>query len=139
MNFTRIALAGLGAFVVYMVLGGLMFTAIPSLTIEFQKYPAVYRDLNGQKSHMPLGMAGMLLSMIALAVLYAMLYKGGSGIEVGASFGALIGVYSIGSFVLHNYVNLNIGMRLTVFSATAYLIQWTAVGIIVGMIYKPVQ
>jgi hypothetical protein len=42
-----------------------------------------------------------------------------------------------GSFVLHNYVNLNIGLRITVASAIAYFIEWTVVGIVIGVIYRP--
>jgi hypothetical protein len=50
MNFVRIALATLGAFVAYMVLGGLMFALVPSLKVEFLKYPAVYRsDCNSRQ------------------------------------------------------------------------------------------
>jgi hypothetical protein len=69
-NFLRIFLAALAALVVYMVFGGVAFAAIPSLKTEFLKYPAVYRDQSGQMSHMPIGMLGMLLSMLALSVLY---------------------------------------------------------------------
>jgi hypothetical protein len=36
----RIALAGLGGFVVYFVGGGLLFAVLPWLRTEFQKYPA---------------------------------------------------------------------------------------------------
>jgi hypothetical protein len=136
MNFTRIALASLGAFIAYMALGGLMFGAIPSLKSEFLKYPAVYRDQQGQMSHMPTGMAAMLLSMVALAVLYAMIYKPGSGWVTGAAFGALIVLFAIGSFVLHNYVNLNIGLKITAISALAYFVEWIVVGIVIGLIYK---
>jgi hypothetical protein len=88
-------------------------------------------------SHMPTGMAGMLLSIVALAVLYARMHKVGSGVWEGAVFGALIGLYAIGSFVLHNYVNLNIGLKITVVSAIAYFVEWTVVGIVIGLIYKP--
>jgi hypothetical protein len=103
MNPLRLILAALGAFVAYMVLGALLFGLIPSLKTEFLKYPCVYRDQNGQMSHMPAGMGGMLLSMLALAVLYTMVYQGGSGLAEGARFGALIGLFAIGAFVLHNY------------------------------------
>jgi len=137
MNYTRIAVASVGAFVAYMALGGLIFWAIPSLKREFLRYPAVYRSQEGQMSHMPTGMAAMLMSMVVLAVLYAMIYKGGSGVVEGAVFGALIGLYAIGSFVLHNYVNLNIGFKITAVSAIAYFVEWTVVGIVIGLIYKP--
>ena len=143
MNYARITLASLGAFVAYMVVGGVLFAVIPALKAEFAKYPAVYRSQQGQMSHMPVGMAAMLLSIVVLAVLYARMYSGGSGIgsgiKEGAIFGVLVGLFAIGSFVLHNYVNLNIGVKITAFSAIAYLLEWTVVGIVIGLIYKPVS
>jgi hypothetical protein len=66
-----------------------------------------------------------------------MLYQGGSGLAEGARFGALIGVFSVCSFVVHNYVNLNIGLTLTVQQAIAYFIEWTVAGIMIGLIYRP--
>jgi hypothetical protein len=136
MNVLRVALAALGGFVAYFLVGALAFGLIPSLKSEFLKFPAVYRDLNGQMSHMPAGMAGMFLSIVAMAVLYALAYRGGSGVAEGARFGALIGVFAIGAFVLHNYVNLNIGLKLTVQQSVAYFIEWLVVGIVIGLIYR---
>jgi uncharacterized membrane protein len=66
-----------------------------------------------------------------------MLYRGGSGIAEGARFGALIGVFSICSFVVHNYVNLNIGLKLTMEQAVAYFVEWVVAGIVIGLIYRP--
>ena len=137
MNFTRIALAALGAFVAYFVLGGLSFAALPWLKNEFLKYAAVYRSQEGIKSVMPAGMAAMFVAMVMLAVIYAMLYQGGSGVVEGTRFGALIGVFAVCAFVVHNYVNLNIGLKLTLEQAAAYFVEWTVVGIVIGLIYKP--
>jgi len=86
---------------------------------------------------MPLGMAAMFLSTLVLAVLYASIYQGGSGLMEGARFGALIGLFAIGSFVLHNYVNMNIGLALTIQSAVAYFVERTVAGIAIGLIYRP--
>jgi hypothetical protein len=137
MNVLRILLAALGAFAAYFVIGGLLFGLLPAMRNEFQKYPAVYRAQEGQMSHMPIGMAAMFVAILALAVIYAMLYQGGSGLVVGARFGALIGVFAIGSFVVHNFVNLNIGLKLTLQQGAAYFIEWLAVGIVIGLIYRP--
>jgi hypothetical protein len=137
MNFARIALATLGGFVTYFVIGGLMFVLLPSLKTEFLKYPAVYRDHEGQISHMPAGMIGIFLSILAAAVMYAMLYQGGSGGVEGARFGVLIGVFVIGAFVVHNYANLQIGMKLTAQQALAYFVEWLIVAIVIGLIYRP--
>jgi hypothetical protein len=139
MNFVRIALATLGAFVAYMVLGGLMFAVVPSLKVEFLKYPAVYRSQEGQMSHMPIGMAAMFVGMLALAAIYAIAYQGGSGLAEGARFGALIGLFAIGAFVVHNYVNLNIGLKLTLQQSAAYFFEWLVTGIVIGLIYRPAR
>jgi len=139
MNFSRIALATLGGFVAYFAFGGVAFTLLPSLRNAFLQYPAVYRTQEGIKSTMPLGMAAMFVSVLTLAVLYAMLYRGGSGVVEGARFGALIGVFSIGAFVVHNYVNLNIGWRLTIQQAMAYFVEWLVTGLVIGLIYRPAK
>lgn len=136
MNDTRILLAALGATLVYFILGGLLFALSP-LNLEFRKYPAVYRSQESMKSVWPIGIFGMVLSMVVLAVMYAMLYRGGSGVAEGARFGGLVGAYAVGSFVLHNHVNLNIGLRLTLGQAVAYFFQWTVVGVVIGLIYRP--
>jgi hypothetical protein len=138
MNYGRIFLAALGALLAYFVIGGLSFVLVPSLKNEFLRYPAVYRSQEGIKSVMPAGMAAMFVAIFALAVIYARLYRGGSGLAEGASFGALIGVFAIGSFVVHNYVNLNIGVKLTIQQSVAYFLEWLVVGIVIGLIYKPV-
>ncbi len=142
MNLTRIALASLGGFVAYFALGGLIFGLLPSLKSEFQKFPAVYRSQQGQMSHMPAGMVAMFVGIVALAVIYAMLYRGDAsiaeGVRLGAIFGALIGLYSVCSFVVHNYVNLNIGLKVTVQQGVAYFVEWTVTGIVIGLIYRPV-
>ena len=136
MNLLHLFLAALGAFVVYFALGGLFFAVLPWLRAEFMKYPAVYRSQESMKGVMPGGMLAMFVAMVVLAVLYAMLYKGGSGLCEGARFGALVGVFAVCSFVIHNHVNLNIGWKLTIQQAVAYFVEWVAVGIVIGLIYK---
>jgi uncharacterized membrane protein len=82
-------------------------------------------------------MAAMFVAIVALAAIYALLYRDGSGLAEGARFGALIGSYSVGSFVVHNYVNLNIGRELTFQQSVAYFIEWLIVGIVIGLVYRP--
>jgi hypothetical protein len=137
MNGLRIGLAALGAFVAYFALGGLLFGALPAMRNEFRKFPSVYRPQEGQMAHMPAGMAAMFIAILALATLYATLNRGTSNVRSGAIFGALIGIYSVGSFVVHNYVNLNIGLKLTIQQGLAYFVQWLVVGVVIGAIYRP--
>ena len=117
--------------------GGISFGLLPTLKDEFRKYPAVYREQEGIMKVMPAGMAFMFLAIAALAVIYALMYRDGWGAWEGARFGALIGIYSVGSFVVHNYVNLNIGLKLTVQQSIAYFVQWTICGVVMGLIYRP--
>jgi hypothetical protein len=42
------------------------------------------------------------------------------------------------TFVVHNHVNLNIGLDLTLNQAVAYFVEWVATGIVIGLTYRPV-
>ena len=137
MNYSRIALAALGATVTYFVVGGILFGALPSLRKEFMKYPAVYRTQDDMKRVMPMGMISILVAIFVVAVLYAMAYPAGGGVLDGARFGALIGVFAVCGFALHNHMILNIGIKLTVGQAIAYFVQWLVVGIVISLIYTP--
>jgi hypothetical protein len=77
----------------------------------------------------------MFVAMLVLAALYALSYQGGSGVAEGTRFGVLVGVFAVCAFVIHNHVNLNIGLRLTIAQAAAYFVEWTIVGIVIGLIY----
>jgi hypothetical protein len=112
-NYPRIALACLGATVAYFIYGFAMFAVWPSMKIEFKKYPNVYRSEESMMKVMPYGMVGILISILLVAVLYARIYPLGGGIVFGVFLGALIGLFVVCMFVIHNYVNLNIGLKLT--------------------------
>jgi hypothetical protein len=137
MNFTRILLAAVGAFAAYFIFGGLTFVLLPSMKTEFAKYPAIYRGHDSIMKVMPIGMAAMFVGICALSILYAMMYKDGSGLIQGLHFGLLIALFALCAFVIHNYVNLNIGWKLTAVQAVAYSIQWIIVGVVIGLVYKP--
>ena len=86
---------------------------------------------------MPVGLVATFLSILVVAIIFAMNHQGGSGTTEGARFGVLIGLFVVCAFVLHNYVNLNIGLKLALGQAVAYFVQWTIIGIVIGLIYKP--
>ena len=128
MNYARIALASLGAMVAYFVYGFAMFAAWPSMKTEFMKYPNVYRPKDEMMKVMPYGM---------IAILYAKIHTADGGIVSGVYLGALIGLFTVCTFAIHNYINLNIGLTLTIYQSIAYFIQWVIVGAAIGLIYKP--
>ena len=137
-NLGRLALASLGATVAYFAFGFALFAALPAMKTEFKKYSNVYRSEESMMKHMPFGMIAILVSIVVVAILYAKIYPAGGGIAAGALLGALIGIFSVCTFVIHNYVNLNIGIALTVYQGVCYFIQWVVVGAAIGLIYKPV-
>src|SRR5262245_48602803 len=135
MNYPRLALAALGGTVASFAFGFLVLGVVPALFKEAEKYPAVFRPKEQMMSVMPVGMIATLVAIFVAAIIFAM--QSGSGIAQGARFGALLGAFVVCAFVLHNYVNFNIGLKLALGQAVAYFLQWTVVGIVIGLIYKP--
>ena len=137
MNYSRLVLAALGGVVAYFAFGFLLLWLMPALINEAHKYPDVFRPKEKMMAVMPIGMISTFIAILIVAIIFAMIPQGGSGITEGARFGVLIGVFVVSGFVLHNYVNLNIGPKLALGQAVAYFVQWTIVGMVIGLIYKP--
>jgi hypothetical protein len=137
MNYSRLGLAALGGLVASFAFGFLLLWLVPALIDEGHKYPAVFRPKEEMKTVMPIGIVATFLAILVAAIIFAMIHPGGSGTMEGARFGVLLGIFVVCAFVLHNYVNLNIGLKLTLMQAVAYFVQWTIIGIVIGLIYKP--
>lgn len=137
MNYPRLALAALGATVAYFAFGFGLFAALPGMKREFMKYPDVFRSEKAMMKIMPFGMVAILVSILVVTAIYAKMYPTGGGLAAGACLGMLIGIFALCTFVIHNYVNLNIGVALTVYQGIAYFIQWVIVGAAIGLIYRP--
>lgn len=136
MNYLRLGLAALGGTVASFAVGFLLMWLVPAIIEEGHKYPAVFRRKEEMFKVMPIGLIASFLAVLVVAIIFAMIHQGGSGIAAGARFGALIGIFVVCGFVLHNYVNLNIGLKLALEQAVAYFVQWTVVGIVISLIYK---
>lgn len=137
MSYSRLALAALGGTVASFAFGFLLFWLAPGLIEEAHKYPAVFRPKEEMNKVMPIGLVATFASILVVAIIFAMIHPGGSAIAEDARFGILIGLFVVCGFVLHNYVNLNIGLKLALGQAVAYFVQWTIIGIVIGLIYKP--
>jgi hypothetical protein len=137
MNYSRLGLAALGGTVASFAFGFLVFWLVPALIEEGHKYPAVFRPEEEMMTVMPIGIVATFLAILVAAIIFAMIHQRGSGPMAGARFGVLIGIFAVFAFVLHNCVNLNIGLKLALGQAAAYFLQWTIIGIVIGLIYKP--
>jgi hypothetical protein len=135
MNYARIALAALGGTVASFAVGFLVFWLAPALMNEARKYPAVFRPREEMNTFMPIGFGASFIAVLVVAIIFAMI-QGGSGPAEGARLGALIGIFAVCN-VLHNYSNFNLGLKLAMGQAAAYFVQWIVVGIVIGLIYKP--
>jgi hypothetical protein len=134
MNYGRLAAAAVAAAVVDMVYGFVVYGNL--LTGQFAQFPGVYRPPEDM-SYMPFLMLGVLVAAIGATYIYAKGYEGGSGVAEGARFGAVIGVFVVGISII-NYAVLNIGRRLAVGMALAGFVEWVLLGVVIGLVYKPV-
>ncbi len=136
MNYSRLGLAALGGTVASFAFGFLVFWLVPALINEAHKYPAVFRSREEMNSVMPIGLVASFIAILVVAIIFAMIYQGGSGMTEGARLGVLIGIFAVCN-VMHNYANLNFGLKLALGQAAAYFFQWIIVGTVIGLIYKP--
>lgn len=135
MNYSRMVLAALAAWIVYFAVGGLVSGML--IADYYRPYPAVYRSRDAVMSLFPIGIVGMLIAMMVLSLMYAKGYEGGSGWMEGLRFGLLVGLFVVGAVVGDEYVTLNIGGKLALVMAAGRLFGWMVVGVTIGLVYKP--
>ena len=135
MNVLRTALAALAALVAYFIVGGIFF-AVPAMRTEFAKYPEVFRTGEAINSVMAVGISGIFLAIGAAATIFARMHPAGARIGEGVEFGLLLAVFQLGSLVLHNYMNLNIGWQIAMLQGLAYSAEWIAVGVVISLVYR---
>jgi hypothetical protein len=132
MHYSRIALAGVVAWVVDSLYGYLVYARL--LAADFGANTGAFRAAADQ--NLPLIFVGTLIGMLTLAFVYAKGYEGGPGIPEGLRFGAVIGVFMTGYVSLGNYATLNITGDLAVKFGVAAFIEMIVVGAALGAVYK---
>jgi hypothetical protein len=135
MNYARLALAAVAATIFDAVYGFLVYGML--LAPEFARYPGVYRSNEDGQAFLPLMFGGLLIAIVAVAIIYAKGYEGGSGAAEGARFGFLLGVFVVFAFAAVNYAVLNVGRRIAVMTAAAGFVEWLAIGVVIGLVYRP--
>lgn len=136
MNHGRIVLAAIVAWVVYFTYGFLVHGML--IARDYVPYPeGVYRSGEAARSHMPIGLLGLLVAMTVFATIYARGCGRARGVGEGARLGLLFGIFMAGAFAAVNYGTINISGKLALELAGSALVEWTLVGIVVGWIYRP--
>jgi hypothetical protein len=135
MNYSRIVVAAVAATVVFLIYG--FFVDGMLIANDYIPYPqGVYRAGEAAKSHMPVGLAGIFVAILLFAIIYGKVYEHG-GTGAGARLGVLFGIFMAGAFVAVNYATINISGKLALELAVSEPIEWTMVGVVVGLVYKP--
>src|SRR5262245_36854034 len=135
MNYPRIVLAGLAAWLASIALGYL----INDIWL-FRLYQAnawAFRRPGDIAELLPIGLAAQLVACLAFALAYAKGYDGeGSGIGEGIRYGLIVAIMVDGFAVVWNYVSQPIATRLGVLELVARVGEFGVYGAVVGLIYR---
>jgi len=79
----------------------------------------------------------VLVALLAAVVLYAGWCGGTSGAVKGLQFGLIIGVFVACIHPVSNLVTMNMDTRLGLEITASTAIGWILVGVVIGLVYKP--
>jgi hypothetical protein len=136
MNFPRVAMAAVAAWIVSLPLGYLVNEVI--LKDVFAANAAALRPEAAVNANLPIAMGMMLLGFFAFAYAYAKGYEGDSGVIEGVRFGVLVALM-LDCFVMSWwYATVPINVTMFLASCIDYIVEYSIFGAIVAAIYKPV-
>jgi len=136
MNYPLLVLAAVAALIVFFAWGFL--TEGWLLRKDFASSAALYRTSDLQMKYMPLGMASVLVALLAAVALYAGWCGGTSGAARGLQFGLLMGVFIACVHPISNLVTMNMDTKLGLEIAASNAIGWVLAGLVIGLVYKPI-
>ncbi len=137
MNFSRIALAAIVAWVVSIPVGYVVNEII--LKDLFQANAAAFRPDDVLMSMLPIGFAFMLVGFFVFAYAYAKGYEGGSGVMEGIRFGVIIGLLIDCFAISWWYVTVPMDSTLAMAMMVDNIVEPAMYGAIVGALYKPAK
>jgi hypothetical protein len=134
MDYRRIALAAIVAWLVNSVYGVIMWIAV--LGDGFASYPAVFRPQETMNANVPIMLGAGLIAMFALAFIYAKGYEGGSGVLEGIRFGLLLAIFTVCFVSIPMFTMLNISPQLGAMSSVTCFFEMVLIGVIIGSLYR---
>jgi len=135
MNFMRVAMAALAAWVLYMLMGYLVHGVL--LKDLYMQYTGVMRPEAQAQAILPVNFGVVLVGFFAFAYAYAKGYEGGNGLQEGLRFGVLVGIMLCTFGTIWEYMVWPVGRRLLAAWLIDYIVEFALYGIVVGLIYKP--
>ena len=134
MNFARVAMAAVAAWVVSIPVGYVVNDII--LKDTFTANAAVLRPEAEVMANVPLGFVFMLGGFFVFAYVYAKGYEGGQGIMEGIRYGVLVALM-INCFAFSWwYITVPINGAMAVSMMIDAIVEYSLYGAIVGAIYK---
>ena len=133
MNYSRLALAAVSAWVVSLGLGFVVNTWL--MADIYEAHARVFRpqaDMN-----LPLGFGVQLVAFFAFAYMYAKGYEGTTGVQEGLRFGVLVGLLLIGFATTWSYVTLPVSGTMGAYWTVDVLLEMAIYGAVVGFLYRP--
>ena len=135
MNFPRVALAAVAAWVLYLGLGFLVHGFL--LKDTYLQYVGVMRPEAQANAILPIAFACALVGFFAFAYAYAKGYEGGNGLQEGLRFGVLVGIMLCAFGSVWDYMMWPISPGLLAAWLIDFVVEFAIYGMVVGLIYKP--
>jgi len=135
MNYGRIAMAAVAAWIVSIGLGYLINNVW--LLRLYQANAWAFRRTEEITPLLPFGFGLQLLAFCAFAYAYAKGYEGtGSRIGEGVRYGLVIAIMIDGFAIVWNYVTEPIALRLGILQLIEHVGEFGVYGAIVGLVYQ---
>ena len=137
MNFPRIALAAVAAWIVSLPVGYVINDFL--LADIYEANRSALRPTADVTANLPLGFAFVLIGFFAFAYAYAKGYEGGNGVMEGVRFGVLIALIVTGFGLIWQYVLYPINATLAAAVIVDSIVEFALYGGVIGALYRPVS
>jgi hypothetical protein len=135
MNFPRIAIAAVAAWLVSLPVG---FVANDFLLADIHAAnSAAMRPAADITGNLPIGFVFLLVGFFAFAYTYAKGYEGGHGPMEGVRFGVLVALIVVGFGLIWQYVLYPIDATMSAAMIVDSVVELAIYGAVVGAIYRP--
>jgi hypothetical protein len=137
MNFQRIAMAAVAAWVAAMAVGFLVNDFL--LSEFYSANQAAIRPEAELNARLPYGFGFLLVGYFAFAYVYAKGYEAGSGVMEGIRFGVLVAILVSCFGLIWQWVVFPIDATMAAVSIVDAIFEYAVYGAIVGAIYRPLD
>ena len=135
MNFPRIALAAVSAWIVSLAVGFFMNDFLLADLLAANQ--SAMRSEAELAVRLPVGLAFLLVGFFAFAYAFAKGYEGTDGVTEGVRFGVLVGLVVLGFANVWQWVVYPVTSGVLFAAVISSIVQMALYGAIVGWIYRP--